>query len=469
MKSLYWKLTLAFVLVAAIAAALVAVFIRVTGPARLTQLVMDQQTSQIQQMLTEYYTSTGSWSGIAVNWRELQWQNSPAPNGPGNGQFGNGNQNGLSLHDRWKFFGLADANGVLVVPVPVQGNAVTGTTVGPADLKAGVPITVNGKQVGTLLVANQPPDLNPEENLFLSRTNQALLLGSLGALVLAVILGIFLASTLTRPLQALTKAAQNITKGQLEQEVQVKSKDEIGQLASAFNQMSAEVARVNQLRRRMTADIAHDLRTPLTVISGYVESMRDGVLQPTPERLNLMYTEIERLQNLVGDLRMLTQADAGELPLNLQTINPRGLLEHSAALFEHHASQQNVFLAVEAPDDLPAIHVDEARMMQILDNLLSNALRYTPSGGQITLAGAAAEGAVILSVRDTGSGIAAEELPYIFDRFYRADPSRHAENGESGLGLAIVKALVESQQGLVWAESTPGKGASLYIKFPAAG
>jgi len=140
------------------------------------------------------------------------------------------------------------------------------------------------------------------------------------ALLVALVMGIFLARTLTHPLQELTRAAQNITQGQLEQQVKVNSKDEIGQLAASFNQMSQEVARVNLLRKRMTADIAHDLRTPLTVIGGYIESMRDGILLPTKDRLSLIYTEIERLQLLVSDLRMLSQVDAGELPLNPQQI-----------------------------------------------------------------------------------------------------------------------------------------------------
>ena len=154
--------------------------------------------------------------------------------------------------------------------------------------------------------------------MFLQRTNQALLMGVLGAMLVALLLGILLASGLTRPLKALTQAAQSIAQGHLEQKVVVNSEDEIGQLATAFNRMSEEVARVNQLRRQMTADIAHDLRTPLTVIGGYVEAMRDGVLQPTETRLTMIYTEIERLQDMVGDLRMLSQADAGELPLHPQ-------------------------------------------------------------------------------------------------------------------------------------------------------
>ena len=227
----------------------------------------------------------------------------------------------------------------------------------------------------------------------------------------------------------------------------VVTSDEIGQLATAFNRMSSEVARSNQLRRQMTADIAHDLRTPLTVIAGYVESMRDGVLRPTPQRFDLIYSEIERLQNMVGDLRMLTQVDAGELRLNPQPIVPSTILEHAADLFQHRAGQQNVSLSVASAPALPAIPVDEARLMQIMDNLISNALRYTPAGGSITLAAQPHPDGVEISVTDTGTGIPKEELEHIFDRFHRVDKSRHSEGNESGLGLAIVKALVEAHNG----------------------
>ena len=257
-----------------------------------------------------------------------------------------------------------------------------------------------------------------------------------------------------------------MTQGQVVQQVKVTSDDEIGKLAAAFNRMSQEVTRVNQLRRQMTADIAHDLRTPLTVIAGYIESMQDGVLQPTPQRLALIYAEIQHLQNLVGDLRMLSLVDAGELSLNPQKLSPKILLDRSATLFRNQADQGDVSIDVEADESLPEIMVDEVRMGQVFGNLLSNALRYTPQGGKIILSAQIAADKVDIMVRDTGTGIEPEELPNIFDRFHRADKSRHTETGESGLGLAIVKALVESQGGTAWAESSPGVGSTFHLVFP---
>lgn len=467
-KSLYWKLTLAFVIVAFSASAMSAVYIRSTSQGSLWQLLIDQQRETIQQSLQNYYAANGSWIGVADSWGEIQRQVMPTPYPPPPDQVPaqQGDQVAEKNNkDREKrnFFGLAAADGTVIVSVD---SIYPAGSILPEDiLKEGTAIEVSGQRVGTILKAQRITRFNPEEAMFLERTNQALFLGIFTGLLIALLLGIFFARTLTRPLRELTHAAKNISAGQLGQEVKVTSHDEIGQLAGAFNDMSREVARSNAARRQMTADIAHDLRTPLTVIAGYIESMQDGVLQPTKERFEVIYKEIERMQNLVGDLRMLTQADAGELSLHLQAIQPKGLLEQAAALFQHHADMQSVTIRVDTPQELPAIQVDEARMMQVLDNLISNALRYTPKHGQITLDGRVNDGHVELCVKDTGSGISPEELPYIFDRFHRADKSRHSDEGESGLGLAIVKALVESQGGKVWAESEPGKGSTFVMSF----
>jgi two-component system, OmpR family, sensor histidine kinase BaeS len=477
LKSLYWKLTLAFMLVAFTSAALVGLFIRLTSADRLTQLIIDQNRSSLQTSLSAYYVENGSWSGIDQKWQDLQFHNFPRPDGTqvnplannntGSAYGGGANNNGNHPPggpNRENPFGLTDATGKVIVPVDPAFPA--GATLPAHDLSQGTQVLASGKVVGTIIMAHQPPGFNQQENMYLQRTNEALIYAMLGALVVALVIGILLARTLTGPLQALTKATQSISRGQWDQQVKVTSNDEIGQLAAAFNSMSQEVGRVNQQRRQMTADIAHDLRTPLTVISGYVESMRDGVLKPTTQRLSLIYSEIERLQNLVGDLRMLSLADAGELPLNPQMIDPKNLLDRAASLFCHQAEQQGVTIDVEASEDLPVIRWDEARMMQVLGNLVSNSLRYTPEEGKITLSAAVQDHALEICVQDSGVGIDPNELPYIFDRFRRADKSRHSESGESGLGLAIVKALVESHGGSARAESIPEKGTLIRLIFP---
>jgi len=463
-KSLYWKLTLAFVVVAFSATAMAAIFVRFTTNDSLAKFIIDQQRSSMIQALSDFYSANGSWDGVETSWEVMQRQSIPMPISTDPTRIpGPEPEKPFPEKFHRSLFGLANPNGVVIVSVDQE--SPVGTHLSPDNFSSSTVIEVGGKNVGSILTAKHILRFSPEEALFLERTNQALLLSIVTGLLVAVVIGIILARTLTLPLRELTQAAQNIAEGRLEQEVKVTSKDEIGQLAEAFNQMSQEVARVNASRRQMTADIAHDLRTPLTVIAGYIESMQDGVLQPTPERFDLIYKEIERLQNLVGDLRMLSQADAGDLTLHPQKIQPKMFLDQAAALFQHHAAQQSVTISVDAVPDLPEILVDEARMMQVMDNLISNALRYTPENGKIILGGTVVDGKVELSVTDTGSGIDPQELPMIFDRFHRADKSRHTDEGESGLGLAIVKALIESQGGKVWAESEFGKGSTFKIRF----
>ncbi len=466
-RSLTWKLTLAFLLVALTVALLVAISIRLTTGGQLDRLIIDQQRSQFQSNLVAYYQTHGSWDGVRDSL--FQAQSTPVPQPtfqPGsNPDTDNGGRPPPDFRrDRRELFGLVDAQGIVVIRL--LPDYPVGAHVSPDVLARGEPIEVNGKVVGTILTATLPPGLTPPEMAYLQRTNYALALASGGAVLVALLVGVLLARTLTRPLHALTQATHRMAGGALEQEVSVKSADEIGELTTAFNQMSREVARANKARRQMTADVAHELRTPLTVIAGYIESMRDGALAPTPERLSVIYAEIEHLQNLVGDLRTLTQVDAGELKLNKQTALPGELLQQARAVFEHQAAQKGVNLDVKVAEGLPPVEVDEARLAQVMGNLLSNALRYTPVGGRIEL-GAALDGdRVMLTVRDTGAGITSEALPLIFNRFYRADKSRAEENGESGLGLAIVKAFVEAHGGKIEAKSVVGNGTTFLIHLP---
>ena len=468
-RSLTWKLTLAFLAVSLAVALLVAVFIRLSNAGQLDRLIIEQQRSEFRSALITYYQTNGSWEGVRENL--LPWHGTAFPEPPHQADvdtLGNGYPvfRGDSRRDRRELFGLVNDAGMVVIPLLPDYPA--GASVPQDVLAKGEAIEVNGQVVGTILTASRPPGLNPAEIAFLQRTNYALVLASGGAVLVALLVGVLLARTLTRPLRALTQATHRMAGGELEQEVLVKSGDEIGELAAAFNQMSREVARANKARRQMTADVAHELRTPLTVIAGYIESMRDGVLAPTPERLSVIYAEIEHLQHLVGDLRTLTQANAGKLNLNRQPISPHEVLRQAFAAFEYQAAQKGVRLEMQSTNGtLPAITVDETRMAQVLGNLLSNALRYTPSGGRVTLGAAASDGdRVTLTVQDTGPGIAPEDLPFVFNRFYRADKSRAEESGESGLGLAIAKALVEAHGGQIEAQSALDKGTTFVIHLP---
>ena len=337
------------------------------------------------------------------------------------------------------------------------------------ELARGTAVEVNGQVVGTVLTTAAAPELDPRELQYLDRTNQALLKAALGATAIAVLLGFLLARTLTTPLRELTSAIRAMARGKLNQAVPVRSRDELGELTTAFNQMSADLVRSNELRRQMTADIAHDLRTPLSVVTGYLESLRDGVLKPTPERLDVLYSEAQHLNRLVDDLRTLSLADAKELPITPQRAQPRDLLDRLAAGYQHQAEQNHIALCVESSAGLPDIYMDVERMAQVLGNLISNALRYTPPGGQITLGARREDGTVVLTVKDTGAGIAPEVLPHVFERFYRGDPARTQSGDESGLGLAIAKSIVELHGGQINAASDGlGCGSTFSVCLPIA-
>ena len=249
------------------------------------------------------------------------------------------------------------------------------------DLQDSTPIHVNGETVGYLVrMPFEPfPSQNPSpEETFLARVTTGIWLSFGVAAVVALLVGFFLARTITNPIKALTVATTAVAGGELGRQVDVHSKDEIGELADSFNKMSADLADASQQRRQMTADIAHELRTPLSIILGYTESLRDGILPPDTETFDIIHDEAENLSRLVQDLRTLSLADAGKLALHVQSMPPLELLQTVSAKYQHQAEQQNIALKVEAEAHLPEIEVDAGRMEQVLGNLVSNALRlYT--------------------------------------------------------------------------------------------
>lgn len=301
------------------------------------------------------------------------------------------------------------------------------------------------------------PGVSPEDD-FLQRIAWATTASAAVAGLLALLLGGLLARTLTQPLRELTAATKAMAAGQFDQRVSVRSRDEIGQLAVSFNQMNADLAQASQARKQMTADLAHDLRTPLTILRGYMEGLQDGRLRGSANLYGIMYGEVVHLQRLVEDLRTLSLTDAGELPLNRRAVDPAALLERTGLAYIVQAEEQHTTLRVEAPESLPSIFVDTDRMTQVLNNLVSNALRHTQNG-EIVLAAKAIDGALQMTVSDTGIGIEAVDLPFIFDRFYSTDKSRQrSANDASGLGLAIAKAIVEAHGGSLTVASSPGQG-----------
>lgn len=297
---------------------------------------------------------------------------------------------------------------------------------------------------------------------------------SAGLALAAVLLGgaTFFSSRVSRPITRMTKAARTMAGGDLNVRVQNCAIREINELADAFNTMAASLSQADLQRRQMTADVAHELRTPLSIIRGRLEGMQDGVYSATPEQISVLLDETAMLERLIDDLRLLALADAGQLPLYPDVFSPSQVLSSVAQSFEHQAQASGISLQVYTPAALPDVVADPQRVSQVLANLVSNALRHTPPGGRVSLntwvdtsSGGPSLG---MAVSDTGRGISQEELPFIFERFWKADRSRSrgAGGAGAGLGLAIARRIVEAHGGRIWAESAPGQGTTVAFTLP---
>jgi signal transduction histidine kinase len=325
----------------------------------------------------------------------------------------------------------------------------------------GIPIEVSGKQVGTL-VPLDVASLTPLEEDFLASVRRAAFIGGVVALTVAALLGGSLAMQLSAPLRRLIHATERIAQGDLAHRVAVRTRDEIGRLAHSLNRMAEALERSEKARRNLLADVAHELRTPLTVIRGNLEAMLDGVFPLSPEGVAPVYEETLHLGELVEDLRTLTLAEAGHLPLARVKADLGELVRAAAEAVRPTAAEEGVTIAVETEPNLHA-DVDPRRIRQVLGNLLSNALRYSPAGGTITVTAARRGNEAWVSVRDQGPGIPPEDLPHMFERFFKTDKSR-AEGG-TGLGLAIARELVQAHGGRIWVESPDG--AAFTFALPA--
>ncbi len=457
MRSLFLKLTLAFLLIALIGATLTAVFIQRRTRTAFDRFLFDQQKDAVMDVLTEHYAQHGNWDDLAKEVDQILFPPfvKPFPVAPPNAH-------GFESQ-RYPF-----------VVVDAQGFIVYGSTIwmeqpiSPEILERGEPLVVEGETVGYLLNARISPqwERNSPQGSFLATINQAMIFATLSAFGVALILSALLARSLTSPLRELSAATEKVTQGALGYTVTVRTKDEIGQLGQSFNRMSTELARINALRKQMTADIAHELRTPLSVLLGYTESLSDGKLQGTSQIYTTMHEMTRHLSHLVDDLRTLSLAEAGELSFNFQNLNLPTLLERLAQVYRPKAAEKDITMHVDYQPSVRQIHADLDRLIQVLDNLLSNALRHTPEGGAVWLSAKDQGSDVVVCVKDSGQGIPPEELPFIFDRFYRGDRSR-TPSGSTGLGLSIAKSLTEAMGGVIEIQSQWGEGSTFCLRFPA--
>lgn len=487
MRSLWFKLMAVFALVIAAAFAAVMIFTRVVTTQQFNIYVTRQGqawATQLVPVFADYYTRTSSWQGVE------QLPTLPSGNGmtemmsdmmggpadsmmsgiPGSAASGTDpapwmaammmNESMLAAMGHRLI--LADAQGTVIVDTEAS---LLSVQLGAEELRRGTAIRVNGQTVGTLFITPAALVTSPATD-FLQSINYAFIWSAIAAMGLAVVLGSALFLHITRPLHHLSAAAQGIMRNDLSRRATITTDDEIGRVARAFNQMAEALQRYERERRNTLADIAHELRTPLSIIQGNLEAMLDGVLPANSEELASLHQETQLLNRLIGDLRTLSLAEAGQLQLEKRPIDLGDIARQVVESLEQLACEKSILLETRLADGLPNVLVDSERLTQIVTNLVDNALRYTSVGGRVAVATHQAEEWIELTVSNSGPGLTAEDLPRVFDRFWRAEQSRNRASGGSGLGLAIVKQLTEAHGGTVLAESQIGVGTTFQVRLP---
>jgi two-component system sensor histidine kinase BaeS len=399
--------------------------------------------------LEEYYQQNGSWEG--------------APEALMNRGHGQGSGSGKGGQGMIATLRLVDADG-RVVHDPV--NPSTEGLLVDADLESAITLVADNKTVGYLV---PQPGYQVENDQFeqaiLERINRASLIAAAIAGAAALLLALLLATFLLRPVRQMMDAAEDLAQGNLSRRVEVRGRHELARLGRAFNNMAGSLEGAASHRREMTADIAHELRTPLAVQRANLEAIQDGVYPPTQEHLKTILEQNALLTRLVEDLRMLALADAGELRLELGPADLSSLIEGIVGRFRAKAEEKGIAIHTNS-EFQPTLQIDAVRVEQILHNLLQNALRHTTQSSQVWVNLSSEPGWALIEVRDSGPGIPEEALPHVFERFYRADRYRTRPEGGTGLGLAIARKLAEAHDGTLTAANNPEGGASFTLRLP---
>jgi two-component system OmpR family sensor kinase/two-component system sensor histidine kinase BaeS len=447
MNRLWVRLSIAFVFVAVISALAVAVLATSVASTQFQQYVARRdllaQTGVLED-LAAYYETNGTWAGVEPVLAQLA----------GRGQ-GRGRPPLL----------LADAAGSIVYD---ERNVRVGTALSDSERDNALPIEVNGVAAGYLLLGAQGRGaLAQSDQDYLVQLRSTLIIAALFAAGLGIIIGLVISRTVSKPLSRLAQAARAFAAHNWAQRVQTSGTEEVAEVAFAFNDMADAVQQAEALRRNLMADVAHELRTPLTVLQGNLRAMLDGVYPLERGEIATLYDETRLLNRLVDDLRELALAEARQLKLNIEPIDLAPIIRSTAANFMPVAEERGLTLQAKI-DRAVEVRADPDRVAQVLRNLIANALWHTPPQGNITIEAQLTDRGWRINVSDTGEGIVLEDLPHVFDRFYRADKSRTRHNGGSGLGLAIAKSLVEAMGGQIGVESEPGKGSRFWFTLPRA-
>lgn len=397
-------------------------------------------------ILETYYLGHGNWQGVESVLEERT------------------NTSIRSLRPDWQRTILLDAEGKVVLDHGLSDSPLVGKIFTPQSSEIVIPLLINNVLVGTL-VMDQGTIARPFQLIFTLVGPTAIISILLG--ILTLIIGLLLMRRFINPLSEVIAAAQAVSQGDLTARVPVQARnDDLSALSDHFNRMAEELERSDKQRRNLLADIAHELRTPITILRGRLEGILDGVYQADEANIAPALEETYLLERLVEDLRLLALAEANQLRFELKPVNLAELGETILGLFSAQAGEKNVRLNIEAQPNLPTVMVDPQRFQQVVGNLIDNALRYTPSGSSIDLAIWRNNGTVELTVADEGPGIPDNELEHVFDRFWRGEKSRARATGGAGLGLSIARQLVEAQGGKISARNRKPRGFEVQITLP---
>ena len=475
MNRLWVRLTLAFALVILVTVGAIALLADLTAGQVFRQYLSYSDIARFQNLtdlLAEYYVENGGWQGVDDLLRQVRIMAPPMPGTmprrqPGTIAWGD---------DRFVLI-LADAEGQVVSDGP---RGEPGRRMSRDEEAAAQEIKVGDEVVGWLVIVRpmQSAIFGPLERAFVTRLRWLLVAGALLAGVLGVLLGVVLSRSLTAPLRRLATAARAVADRDFSRRIRVEGSVEMAEVAQAFNEMTEALESSERQRQNMVADVAHELRTPLSVVQGNLRAILDDVYPLEKAEISRLYDETRLLSRLVDDLRDLALADAGQLRLNLQAIDLAPEIQATTDSLALAAEAQGVALAAQVPGGLSPVWADPDRLAQVLRNLLVNALRHTPAGGSVTVTAAQAGSTAEIVVSDTGEGIAPQDLPHVFERFWRADLARTRAGrpgrdggelrwaGGLGLGLSVARSLVEAQGGRIWVESTPGEGTAFRFTLP---
>ena len=445
--SLQFRMVLAFALVLAMALGGVSVYVGYAAERETNEFqsnVDKARVARVEQVVSRLYSTRSGWSGLQ-----------PAL------------EHASALY-RWRIL-VKDSQGRVMadshpkVGLPGRGGRPPGKI---------VTIVSNGRPVGSFLVVpSEAPEVVPEPaaSQLASTLNGTLLWTGLIAGVSGILIVSLVSRRVLTPVRALSQAAKRLGQGDFSQRVAPYGRDEIGELGQTFNSMAEGLERAEEQRKGLMADVAHELRTPISNIQGYLEAVKDGLLQPDPTTIDTIHHQVLHLGHLVEDLRLLALMDAGALSLDREPGSLEDLLSRSLEAVRPRAQGRGISLSLKIPYNFPLVMMDRIRISQVVANLLDNAMFHTPEGGQVTVEAEAVEGThASVAVIDTGEGIPPEEIESVFERFHRVDPSRARATGGAGLGLTIAKQLVEAHGGTIRVESTPSDGSRFVFELPLA-